>query len=196
MSDPNFSIKAKQQGEQDANVVLSCPVELETTAQGRQREVCASIQIPCSVEPVWRVLTSYERLADIIPSLSVSRRLPHPEGEGKIRLEQVASQTLLKKMKFSARVVLDMEEEYPHKIHFAMVEGDFKMMKGHWMLESFDIEGKPHTRLSYCLSILPRMTMPIKILESRLQQDLTTNLEAIYQQAIASQSSDSAFSPA
>ncbi len=196
MSDPNFTTDGEQHDGPESNVVLSCPVELETTAQGRQREVCASIQIPCSVDPVWLVLTSYERLADIIPSLSVSRRLPHPEGDGKIRLEQVASQTLLKKMKFSARVVLDMEEEYPHKIHFAMVEGDFKMMKGHWMLESLEIEGKPHTRLSYCLSILPRMTMPIKILESRLQQDLTTNLEAIYQQAIASQSSDGMLSPA
>ncbi len=180
----------------NSGVAFSCPVELSTTAQGRQRELCASIQIPCSVDPVWRVLTSYDRLAEIIPSLNVSRRLPHPEGDQKVRLEQVASQTILKKMNFSARVVLDMEEDYPHKIHFAMVEGDFKMLKGCWMLESVEVEGKPHTRLSYRLAVLPKLTMPVQLMENQLRKDLTTNLEAIYRFAIAAQASGEGLSPA
>lgn len=195
--------RQEKPSQDDRAVVFACPVELSTKAQGRQRELCASIEIPCAVDPVWRILTNYDRLADIVPNLTVSRRLPHPEGEHKVRLEQVASQTILKKVDFSARVVLDMEEDYPHKIHFAMVEGDFKMMKGHWMLESLEVEGKAHTRLSYCLVILPKLTMPIQLVEKCLHKDLKTNLEAIYRVAIlrslaepiATQFSDDALSP-
>ncbi len=169
--------------------VLSCPVDLSTTAEGRQRELCASVVIPCAADTVWGILTNYDCLADIIPSLSVSRRLPHPDGDGKVRLEQVGAQKILK-VNFSARVVLDMEEDYPSAIHFAMVEGDFKHMKGSWKLEALDNEGdRPQTRLSYCLSILPKRTMPVRLVESRLSQDLAINLEAIYKQAIASSSS-------
>lgn len=175
---------------------LSCSVELSTTAQGRQRDLCASIQIPCGIEPVWKILTSYDRLAEVIPSLQVSRRLPHPEGENKVRLEQVGSQRFLNRIDFSARVVLDMEEDYPHKLTFAMVEGDFKMMKGCWMLESLDVDGQAHTRLSYCLTVLPKLTMPIKLIEKRLSQDLAQNLEAIYRQAIANEFGNNAFAPA
>jgi len=170
--------------------VLSCPVDLSTTAEGRQRDLCASVTIPCATETIWRILTNYDCLADIIPSLSVSRRLPHPDGSSKVRLEQVGSQKVLK-VNFSARVVLDMEEEYPNAIHFAMVEGDFKHMKGAWKLEALENEDdRPRTRLSYCLSILPKRTMPIRMVESRLSQDLALNLQAIYSQAIAASQSD------
>jgi len=169
---------------------LSCPVDLSTTAEGRQRDLCASVTIPCATETIWRILTNYDCLADIIPSLSVSRRLPHPDGSNKVRLEQVGSQKVLK-VNFSARVVLDMEEEYPNAIHFAMVEGDFKHMKGAWKLEALESEDdRPRTRLSYCLSILPKRTMPIRMVESRLSQDLALNLQAIYSQAIVASQSD------
>ncbi len=183
LSPENFETAQAEDG------ILSCPVDLSTTAEGRQRDLCASVTIPCATETVWRILTNYDCLADIIPSLAVSRRLPHPDGNGKVRLEQVGSQKILK-VNFSARVVLDMEEDYPSAIHFAMVEGDFKHMKGSWKLEALDSEGdRPQTRLSYCLSILPKRTMPVRIVESRLSQDLAINLQAIYQQAISSAAS-------
>lgn len=170
----------------DAAPALSCPIDLSTTAEGRQRDLCASVVIPCAAEPIWRILTNYDRLAEIIPSLSMSRRLPHPEGTGKVRLEQVGAQQFLK-ISFSARVVLDMEEDYPNAIHFAMVEGDFKHMKGCWKLEALETGERPKTRLSYCLTILPKRTMPIRLLESRLGEGIALNLQAIYRQAIASQ---------
>ena len=174
---------------QAENAILSCPVDLSTTAEGRQRDLCASVTIPCAAETIWRILTNYDCLADIIPSLAISRRLPHPDGSGKVRLEQVGSQKILK-VNFSARVVLDMEEDYPSAIHFAMVEGDFKHMKGSWKLEALESDDdRPQTRLSYCLSILPKRTMPVRMVESRLSQDLAINLQAIYQQAIAASNS-------
>ena len=199
LSPEDFQTAQAENGSE--NITLSCPVDLSTTAEGRQRDLCASVTIPCATETIWQILTNYDCLADIIPSLAVSRRLPHPDGDsasgrGKVRLEQVGSQKILK-VNFSARVVLDMEEDYPTAIHFAMVEGDFKHMKGSWKLEALESDDdRPKTRLSYCLSILPKRTMPVKMVENRLSQDLAINLQAIYQQAIAAASGDAKLAPA
>lgn len=46
----------------------------------RSRKFSGSIVIDASVENVWAVITDYNRLADIIPSLTRSRQLPSPEG--------------------------------------------------------------------------------------------------------------------
>lgn len=153
-------------------------VEITTHAQeGRTRQVKASLMVPVAAETLWRVLTDYEGLANFIPNLSSSRLLPHPSGG--IRLEQVGGQRILK-INFSARVVLDMAEEYPHRISFKMVEGDFKAFSGYWQLTPQD-QG---TELTYFLEVRPKLTMPVKVLECRLNIDLPRNLVAIYQQAL------------
>ncbi len=157
------------------------PVELTAHSDGRQRELCARILIPCALEKVWALLTDYDQLDQYIPNLSASRRIPHPHG--KIRLEQVGTQQFFR-LNFSARVVLDMEEEYPHAIHFAMVEGDFKAFQGSWKLQAIDVEGQLYTHLSYCLTILPKLGFPVQIIENCLGKDLTANLIAIRDRAI------------
>ena len=144
---------------------------------GRKRLVTASIVVPVARETLWQVLTDYEGLADFIPNLSSSRLLPHPSGG--IRLEQVGGQRILK-INFSARVVLDMTEDYPHRIDFTIVEGDFKEFSGYWQLTPQE-EG---TELTYFLEVRPKLTMPVKVLECRLNIDLPRNLVAIYQQAV------------
>jgi ribosome-associated toxin RatA of RatAB toxin-antitoxin module len=157
------------------------PVELTTHSDGRQRELCARILIPSTLEKVWALLTDYDHLAQHIPNLASSRRIPHPNG--KIRLEQIGTQQFFR-LNFSARVVLDMEEEYPHTLHFAMVEGDFKAFQGSWKLNTLDVEGQPYTHLSYCLTILPKMGLPVQVIENCLGKDLTANLMAIRQRVL------------
>ncbi len=144
--------------------------------QGRQRRVEATIHLPYAIERVWQILTDYENLANFIPNLSTSCRLPHPEGG--IRLEQIGVQNL-KVVTFSARVVLDMTEEYPTAIRFNMVEGDFKSFSGSWLLHAQETGG---TRLTYCLDVWPKATIPVIAIEQRLRKDLPNNLKAILQQ--------------
>jgi ribosome-associated toxin RatA of RatAB toxin-antitoxin module len=146
--------------------------------QGRQRRVEATIHLPHPIERVWQVLTDYEKLADFIPNLSVSRRVAHPEGG--IRLEQVGVQNL-KVVTFSARVVLDMTEEYLSAIRFKMVEGDFKAFSGEWLLQSMPETEAGGTRLTYCLEVWPKATIPVIAIEQRLRKDLPANLKAILQ---------------
>lgn len=152
-------------------------VQIEQIAQ-RTRQIAAKLSIPHPVEPIWRVLTNYEALADFIPNLAISRRLEHPTGG--IRLEQVGTQRLLR-FNFSARVVLDLEEKFPHEINFNMVEGDLKAFSGAWRLEPDVQADRVATNLCYTVCVLPKRTMPVAIVERRLSNDLRVNLLAIRQ---------------
>jgi ribosome-associated toxin RatA of RatAB toxin-antitoxin module len=157
---------------------LLASVEVQTASQqGRERQISAKIQINHSVESIWQVLTDYESLANFIPNLQVSRRLTHPDGG--IRLEQIGTQKLMR-LNFSARVVLDLEEHYPHQIDFTMVDGDFKSFAGFWRLDC----ATPHslqTALIYVVQVLPKRTMPVGFIERRIRRDLPFNLIAIQQ---------------
>ncbi|HEY9643936.1 MAG TPA: SRPBCC family protein [Coleofasciculaceae cyanobacterium] len=156
-------------------------VEVQTDhAEGRQRQISAKIRLPYSIEQIWQILTDYDRLADFIPNLAKSRQIEHPQGG--IRIEQVGTQSLLK-LKFCARVVLDMVEQFPHQIDFCMVEGDFKQFSGSWMLQPV-VEGMG-TELCYTISVLPPRTMPVGMIEKRLKTSLVINLSAIRQRADA-----------
>ena len=150
-------------------------VEVEKITE-RQRQITATIKIPHPVEKVWQVLTDYQALSDFVPSLASSKKLEHPNGG--IRLEQIGSQRLLR-LNFSARVVLDLEESFPNLISFQMVEGDFKDFSGSWRLDSCLLDDKTGTSLCYTVKVWPKLTMPIRIIEPRLSQDMQSNLLAI-----------------
>ena len=143
---------------------------------GRQRRIESTIYLPFPIEQVWGVLTDYEALADFIPNLAKSCRVPHPNGG--IRVEQVGTQNL-KVVTFSARVVLDMVEEYPSAIHFTMAEGDFKSFSGEWLLQSVPETDGGGTRLTYILEVWAKATIPVIAIEQRLKKDLPQNLYAI-----------------
>lgn len=145
--------------------------------KGRQRRLTARLRVPCGAEQIWRVLVDYDRLADFVPNLTRSQRIPHPDGG--IRLEQVGAQCFLN-LKFCARVVLDMTEQFPQKIGFSMVEGDFKQFNGAWHLVAL---GPTLTELVYELEVLPPLAMPAGLIERHLSHNLSENLRAIYQQS-------------
>ena len=162
-------------GQISAEMLEAINVQTEKL-DGRQRQITATIQIPHGIEQVWSVLTDYEGLADFIPSLQESRRISHPNNG--IRLEQIGSESLLK-LKFCARVVLDMVEHFPHRLSFEMVEGDFKQFSGEWQLQPCEVG----TSLTYTLRVWPSRLMPVGMIERRLSKGLQVNLISIQQRA-------------
>ncbi|MEB3212281.1 MAG: SRPBCC family protein [Leptolyngbyaceae bacterium] len=163
------------------------PITLETQVlEGRKRRLSASITVPHSLENLWQILTAYDQLADFIPSLKESRRIDDPAGN--IRIEQIGSQSFLK-LKFCARVVLDMFEEFPHRIGFQMVDGDFKEFYGAWLLSPTKANDSsatsPSTQLTYTLNVLPSRLMPVSVIEKKLSHNLQVNLAAISHRADA-----------
>ncbi|MBT9311035.1 SRPBCC family protein [Leptothoe kymatousa] len=159
------------------NGSLSQQVSIKTDKiSRRQRQIVATVEIPRSLEQVWKVLTDYERLADFVPNLTLSRRLERPDGG--IRLEQIGAQCFLN-VKFCARVILDMTETFPRELGFAMVEGDFKQFMGKWSLQPAVLDDQPVTILSYQLLVQPPLAMPVQLIERHICHNLTQNLLAI-----------------
>ncbi len=154
---------------------LAAAVKLDMAAEGRLRALTACVTIPRPPEEVWAVLTDYEQLATFIPNLAKS--CPLPDDQGRKLLEQIGTQNVLF-LNFSARVVLEMQEEFPREIRFCMVEGDFQEFEGCWQLAA-TAEG---TELTYCLRVKPKRLTPVIAIERRLKHDLPINLLAVRQQ--------------
>lgn len=168
----------------DANAVyvdLADNISVSTEAlDGRKRRIAAQVKIPHSPEAIWQILTHYDSLADFIPNLSESKRIEHPHGG--IRILQVGSENLLK-LKFCAKVVLDMVESFPHRLDFNMVEGDFREFSGYWELQPVAVNNQTGTSLEYVLDVVPHRLMPIGLIERKLCENLKVNLASIYHRA-------------
>ncbi|XP_022841802.1 uncharacterized protein LOC111365480 [Olea europaea var. sylvestris] len=132
---------------------VHCAVEV---VSWRERRIKGEISVNADVESVWNALTDYERLADFIPNLVSSGRIPCPH-PGRIWLEQRGLQRALY-WHIEARVVLDLQEfadsENDRELRFSMVDGDFKKFEGKWSVKSG--KGFSTTTLSYEVNVIPR----------------------------------------
>ncbi|KAK4786425.1 hypothetical protein SAY86_003114 [Trapa natans] len=145
----------------------------------RERKIKAQILVNSDIESVWNALTDYERLADFIPNLVCSGRIPCPH-PGRIWLEQRGQQRALY-WHIEARVVLDLQEilksANERDLHFSMVDGDFKKFEGKWNLKMGTRSST--TWLAYEVSVIPRFTFPAIFLERIIGSDLPVNLQAL-----------------
>ncbi|XP_022966190.1 uncharacterized protein LOC111465941 isoform X2 [Cucurbita maxima] len=162
------------EGERERDVY--CEVEV---VSWRERQIRASIFVNSGIESVWNALTDYERLADFIPNLVSSGRIPCPH-PGRIWLEQRGLQRALY-WHIEARVVLDLQEllnsDGSRELHFSMVDGDFKKFEGKWSLKA-GTRSSP-TILSYEVNVIPRFNFPAILLERIIRSDLPVNLRAL-----------------
>ncbi|KAK4264669.1 hypothetical protein QN277_025813 [Acacia crassicarpa] len=168
------NVRQEDEGEREREV--HCEVEV---ISWRERSVKAEILIDADIESVWNALTDYEHLADFIPNLVWSGRIPCPF-PGRIWLEQRGFQRAMY-WHIEARVVLDLQEfinsACDRELHFSMVDGDFKKFDGKWSLKSGTRSST--TILSYEVNVIPRLNFPAIFLEKIIRSDLPVNLRAL-----------------
>uniref|UniRef100_A0A3N7EP18 Coenzyme Q-binding protein COQ10 START domain-containing protein n=1 Tax=Populus trichocarpa TaxID=3694 RepID=A0A3N7EP18_POPTR len=111
--------------------------------QKNSRRIRSKISINASLDTVWKILTDYEKLADFIPSLAVSKLIDKKDNFA--RLYQIGQQNLAFGLKFNAKAILDCYERdlqtftsgKKRDIEFKMTEGDFQCFEGKWSIEQF-----------------------------------------------------------
>ncbi|KAG6595620.1 hypothetical protein SDJN03_12173, partial [Cucurbita argyrosperma subsp. sororia] len=153
------------EGEVERERDVYCEVEV---VSWRERQIRANIFVNSGIESVWNALTDYERLADFIPNLVSSGRIPCPH-PGRIWLEQRGLQRALY-WHIEAR-------DGSRELHFSMVDGDFKKFEGKWSLKA-GTRSSP-TILSYEVNVIPRFNFPAILLERIIRSDLPVNLRAL-----------------
>lgn len=141
--------------------------------EGVKRQINVQMSLPYRIEVVWQCITAYDRLVEVIPNLVHCRQLSQM-GVNK-RLEMVGYCQILK-LKFSLRLVLDVVESAPYQIETELVEGDLRSYRGLWHLKEM---GDRATLLSYAAEIVPKLGMPIGLLERQAQTVLPHNFLAI-----------------
>ncbi|MCB4406251.1 SRPBCC family protein [Synechococcus sp. MU1642] len=149
---------------------------MERLPQGTRR-LAAELKSPLPVQLLWDVLTDYENLSRFIPNLS-SSELIQRQGQT-VRLQQVGSQQLLG-LRFSAQVQLELTEfRQDGLLQFRMVKGDFRRFEGSWQIR----QRPDGCSLLYELTVQGCLGMPIGLIEERLRDDLSSNLNAVVQEA-------------
>ena len=149
---------------------------MERLPQGTRR-LAAELKSPLPVQLLWDVLTDYENLSRFIPNLS-SSELIQRQGQT-VRLQQVGSQQLLG-LRFSAQVQLELTEfRQDGLLQFRMVKGDFRRFEGSWQIR----QRPDGCSLLYELTVQGCLGMPIGLIEERLRDDLSSNLNAVVREA-------------
>ncbi|KAI3946917.1 hypothetical protein MKW98_003480 [Papaver atlanticum] len=183
--------------------IIGVDIEIEEIGKNSRR-IRSQVGIDASLETIWGILTDYERLADFIPGLAVSKLLE--KGESFARLFQIGQQSLAFGLKFDAKGVVECYEKEletlpfgrRRDIDFKMVEGDFQTFEGKWSIEetyteryknSTEAEGvekdfEKTTTLSYVVDVKPKMWLPVRLVEGRLCREVQLNLSCIREEAM------------
>ncbi|XP_020595601.1 uncharacterized protein LOC110035672 isoform X2 [Phalaenopsis equestris] len=171
---PSYASRAEHDEQEERAVHYEVDV-----VSWRERRIRAKALVHADVDAVWRVLTDYERLADFIPNLIYSGRIPCPD-VGRIWLEQRGMQRALY-WQIEARVVLDLQEfnnlDNERELQFTMVDGDFIKFEGKWSVKTGPRSST--AILTYEVSVIPRFSFPAIFLERIIRSDLPVNLRAV-----------------
>ncbi|KAJ6328927.1 hypothetical protein OIU77_010579 [Salix suchowensis] len=164
--------------------------------QRNSRRIRSKISINATLDTVWKILTDYEKLADFIPSLAVSKLIDKKDKFA--RLYQIGQQNLAFGLQFNAKAILDCYERdlqilasgEKRDIEFKMTEGDFHFFEGKWCIEQLtkpkteDSVGQEYeTTLSYLVDVKPKLWLPVNLIEGRICKEIKSNLSCIREEA-------------
>jgi len=115
LTESQFAAEVADMEDADAPAVLTddiClvpgePVVRIEEAPANARRIFTGVDIAAKVEDVWGVLTNYEGLQDVIPSL-VKNKVVYRTENGGARLSQVGGAKVLPGVTFTAKTVLDV----------------------------------------------------------------------------------------
>ncbi|XP_050236110.1 uncharacterized protein LOC126686122 isoform X2 [Mercurialis annua] len=162
-------------------------VSIELTKLGsNSRSIHSKVAINASLDTVWKIMTDYEKFADVIPSLTVCKVVERVGNRA--RVYQIANQNLPLGMKFKSKVTLDCFEKdvettasgIKRDLEYKMVEGDFQIFEGKWSIEQVTQGQKLETTLAYIVDVVkPKAWVPINLVEGKLCKEMQANLSSI-----------------
>ena len=127
-----------------------------------RKRIFAEVRIHASVEQVWRVITDYDHLADFVPNLIASKRLPTTT-PGRVHLQQLGcSQAVC--WRLEAEAVLECVEVHKamgaKELRFKAIEGEFKVGT-----VAYSVQGCDHM---LCVSgdSMPKKTLAVAVAAS------------------------------
>lgn len=135
--------------------------------------VTAEIDTTVNRDIAWKVLSDYNRWAEFIPDMQVSRVVSRP-GEPLL----VEQRGVIPWMPNFPLVVIASVQETPGKgLRFQRVAGNIRAIEGEWR-----IQGRKKIRLVYRSTVEPGFPLPPKMSTEIFKHDAKVKLEAMAQE--------------
>lgn len=136
--------------------------------------VTGKILIDAPPEDVWTVITDYNNHQNFIPKVLESRLLSN-NGTRQVLYQRGKSGMLF--FRKTVQITLQVESEPVSRISFKILEGDFRIYQGNWLLEA--LPGKRASMLTFEATIQPDFFAPSFFVRSVQKNDLPKILEAV-----------------
>mmetsp|Transcript_41411 Transcript_41411/g.90939 ORF Transcript_41411/g.90939 Transcript_41411/m.90939 type:complete len:237 (+) Transcript_41411:99-809(+) len=144
-----------------------------------KRRVKGGLRVDANVEDVWRLLNSFEKLPDIIPSIishAVTRR-----GDGSILIDQVSLLSRRLNLQTQMRLLASPSDDQRSL--------RLQRLSGHGFLEFdavYTLEEKSDgtTYLSYSVDLVPCPIFPLPVVEQKIKKEVPRMLTALRDAAI------------
>ncbi|NTV03185.1 MAG: cyclase [Chlorobiaceae bacterium] len=132
--------------------------------------------VKASPEIVWGMLTDYGHLHETMPKVTSSALV---EDRGACKIIEQTGKSGIFIFERSVHFMLKVDEDFPKRLHFEQVKGDFKVYEGNWFLEAVRSEHEAGTIVTYQARMKPDFFAPPILVSFVQSQDLPAILRSI-----------------
>jgi ribosome-associated toxin RatA of RatAB toxin-antitoxin module len=151
---------------------LAADPEVSVAAREGRCLVSSSTPVAAAAEVAWQVISDYNRLAEFVPDLRLSRVISAP---GEPLLVEQAGEAGFLLFRFSINVVLKITEAAPQRLEFRAIRGNMRSMHGDWRI------GKTATGilLEYSAELEPSFWVPPLIGPAIMRRDIAAQIGGV-----------------
>jgi hypothetical protein len=137
----------------------------------------AATVVNADARVLWDTLTDYNKLANFVPGMTVSRQISAPRSAVKV-VEQKGEGGLLA-LVLPDHVILELRETPHNRITFKSVSGFVTSMRGEWVIDN----SRTPLILGYRARVVPALPPPPMLTDEYVQKEIGLRLEAVAREA-------------
>jgi len=120
----------------------------------------------------WQVISDYNRLAEFVPDLRVSRIISAP---GEPLLVEQGGEAGFLIFRFSINVVLEISEFAPQRLAFRAIRGNMRSMRGEWRIST----AASGIVLQYFAELEPAFWVPPLVGPAAMRRDIAAQIGGV-----------------
>jgi len=135
-----------------------------------------SVFVKAPPEVVWGMLTDYAHLHQTMPKVTSSALV---EAHGPCKIIEQTGKSGIFIFERSIHFRLKVDEEFPTRLHFSQLDGDFRVYEGDWVLKASENGQVSGTFLTYAARMKPDFFAPPLLVSFVQSQDLPAILRSV-----------------
>lgn len=147
-------------------------VSMDTARDGNAIDIHASAVLNADAGTAWRVLTDYDRYADFIPGLHLSRVVAR---RGEVVTVQQSGTAAFWLLELPLDITFEIQEVPPYVLRSRAVAGSMRGLDSRYTLRPV----AHGTRLNYVGRVVPGFELPERLEQTVVEQSVTRQFQAL-----------------